>query len=284
MTESGKVIQFKGSVIHPDGTRIEQTVIRVGSFNLISQSEYLNYQGETGQLLTLPRQPQNKYLSMASEVQSITSGYTSFGLDPSRGAILSKLIQAPSLGERLQQGGIVGYVIMTILFIGILIVLERIFTLQKETAKVKQQLKSEAIKEDNFLGRLIKVFKENKNKDLQTLELKMDESIVKSLPKIERGISTIKILAAIAPLMGLLGTVTGMIATFQSITLFGTGDPKLMAGGISTALVTTVLGLVCAIPLLLMHNFVATKSKGLIHILEEQCAGLIALKAEEEAI
>ena len=84
-----------------------------------------------------------------------------------------------------------------------------------------------------------------------------------------------------ATLLGLLGTVTGMIATFQSITLFGTGDPKLMAGGISQALITTVLGLIAAIPLLLLHNFVATRSKDLVQILEERSAGMVASRAEK---
>ena len=127
----------------------------------------------------------------------------------------------------------------------------------------------------------MQTFKDFKDKDLETLEMKLDETVLKAAPKITKGINTIKIMSAVAPLLGLLGTVTGMIATFQSITLFGTGDPKLMAGGISTALVTTVLGLVCAIPMLLLHNFVSAKSKGLLQMLEEQSAGLLTQRAED---
>ena len=98
----------------------------------------------------------------------------------------------------------------------------------------------------------------------------------------ERFLTLIKLISAVAPLFGLLGTVIGMIETFQAITLFGAGDPTIMAAGISTALMTTVLGLVVAIPTLLLHAFVAGASKSVIHVLEEQSAGIIAVHAEEE--
>jgi len=90
----------------------------------------------------------------------------------------------------------------------------------------------------------------------------------------------LKIIAVVAPLLGLLGTVTGMIITFQAITLFGTGDPKLMAGGISTALVTTVQGLCVAIPTVLLHTLVASRARRLNQILEEQAAGMVAVQSE----
>lgn len=282
MTESGKIVSFKSEVVKPTGEKAQSTVTRVGPFNLVSDGNYLNYQSSTKQLVELPRQPQSKFLGWAENLQNSQNELVPFGLDPSRGAILSLLVQAPSLWERLQYGGLVGYVILTLLFIGLVLVAERLFTLSKEGKKVRNQLASNDISEDNALGKLMKVYRENQNKDLETLEHKLDESILKSLPTFEKGIPTIKILYAVAPLLGLLGTVTGMITTFQSITLFGTGDPKLMAGGISTALVTTVLGLVCAIPLLLLHNLVSSKSKAIIQILEEQSAGLMALRSEQE--
>lgn len=282
MTESGKVLSFKSPVVLPNGTKSEKTVTRVGSFNLVSDGKYLDYQFTTGQLVEIPRQPSRKFMSLVEDFEEGKAGPLEFGLDPSRGSILSMLVQTPNLKERVEQGGVVGFVILFVLLIGIVIVIERMFTLSKETKKVKAQMQTQEIDESNFLGRLIKVYRDNKDKDLKTMELKLDESIVKSLPKIEKGIPTIKILAAVAPLLGLLGTVTGMISTFQSITLFGTGDPKLMAGGISTALVTTVLGLVCAIPLVLLHNVVSNKSKNLLQILEEQSAGIIATMGEQE--
>ena len=194
------------------------------------------------------------------------------------------LVQAPSVFERIQQGGLVGYVILFLLMIGLAIVAERVVYLQREDERIKLQLEDPLPNTGNALGRLIKVFNENKNADLETLELKMDEAILKNTPHIERGVGSIKILASVAPLLGLLGTVTGMIATFQSITLFGTGDPKLMAGGISQALITTVLGLVCAIPLILLHHMVSTKSRRMIQILEEQSIGLISDRVGEKNV
>jgi len=115
----------------------------------------------------------------------------------------------------------------------------------------------------------------------ELLQLKLDEAVLAEIPALERGNSLIKLLAAIAPLLGLLGTVTGMILTFQAISLFGSGDPKLMAGGISQALVTTVLGLVVAIPLLFSHSVIAYLSRSMIQRLDEQCAGVLARSAEE---
>ena len=281
MTEAGKITAFQGSVVTPSGEKQNKEIVRVGSFNLVSDGKYLSFEGDTQQVVELPRQPAGKYLSTAADLQEADEKLTDFALDPSRGAILGMLIQTPSLGERINQGGLVGYVILVLLAIGLAIVGERLFVLKKEGEKLDAQLKSEKANENNPLGQLISVFEKNKDKDLETIEVKMDEVIIKSLPIYKRGINTVKILSAVAPLLGLLGTVTGMILTFQSITLFGTGDPKLMAGGISQALITTVLGLVCAIPLLLLHNFVAAKSKRLVQILEEQSAGLIASRMEQ---
>ena len=116
--------------------------------------------------------------------------------------------------------------------------------------------------------------------EIDRLELKLAEAIMAERPDIERGIGAVRIISVVAPLAGLLGTVTGMIVTFQMITLYGTGDPKLMAGGISQALVTTVLGLLVAIPTTLLHSFTASSAKGIISVLEEQSTGILAERAE----
>ncbi len=282
MTETGKTTQFKATVVRSDGEKSEQMVTRVGAFNLVSDGEYYNYQPSTGQIVELGRQPSSRYTGMIDDLASAKgSTYEAFAVDPSRGSLLSMLVQAPSFWERLQQGGLVGYVIIALLFLGIGLVIERIKTLKTEGDKIKAQMGNPKASDDNALGKVMMAYESNKTADLETLELKIDEAILKATPPLEKGIGTVKILAAVAPLLGLLGTVTGMIATFQSITLFGTGDPKLMAGGISQALMTTVLGLVCAIPLLLLHNVIANKSKGLVQILEEESAGMIAARAEK---
>ncbi len=280
MTESGKVVTYKTTVVKPSGEKVELPVTRVGSFNLVADGKYYVYQGETQQITELARQPSGRYLSLADDFADEDDAFAPFAIDPSRGTILSMLVNAPSLSERIQQGGLVGYVILALLLLGLVLAGERFVTLRKQKAMIDEQLTTDEPIEGNPLGSILKTFNEFKDKDLETLELKIDETVIKSTPPITKGISTLKILSAVAPLLGLLGTVTGMIQTFQSITLFGTGDPKLMAGGISQALITTVLGLVCAIPLLLIHNYINGKSKGILQILEEQSAGLMAQKTQ----
>ena len=186
--------------------------------------------------------------------------------------------------ERIQQGGFIGYVILVLGAIGLLIVIWRFFVLTALGARIRKQLRSEEPDTGNPLGRVMQACIDDRDKDVETMELKLDEAIAKETPRIEYGLSFIKILAAVAPLLGLLGTVTGMIQTFQAITLFGTGDPKLMAGGISTALVTTVMGLVVAIPLVLLHSYLSGKSNALIQILDEQSIGLVARHAERKHV
>ncbi len=282
MTHSGKVVKFPASVVSIDGTETEQQVTRIGVFNIVSNGKYLRYIAETGQLVELARQPSSRYLDIISDLENAQEGMHAAAIDPSRGTILSLLVQTPGLGERIQQGKIIGYIILAIACIGLLIALERIIRLQIVSRRINKQMKNPEPSGNNPLAAIMSVYQKNISLDADSLSRKLDEVILKQIPPVQRGISTIKILAMIAPLLGLLGTVTGMIETFQSITLFGTGDPKLMAGGISQALVTTALGLVAAIPLILSHTFVNTKSKQIIDILDEQSAGLLALQAEQE--
>ncbi len=280
MTELGKVTQFETEVVTLDGKKSTQFVTRVGGFNLISEGKYLNFQGDPAQIVELARQPERRFTryikGVEKKVNAEKDHYPIFALDPTRGSLISILIRTPSLFERIRQGGIVGLVIICVLIFGLGLVVERWLVITKEEKKINAQLKSSEPREDNPIGQIISVYMKNKNLDMESLEMKLNEVAIKYLPKVERGISTIKLLAVLSPLLGLLGTVTGMILTFQSITLFGTGDPKLMAGGISQALMTTVMGLCCAIPLLLCHNFISSRSQRLVQILEEQTAGLLA--------
>jgi len=197
--------------------------------------------------------------------------------------LLGALVQEPDMLERLNQGGKVGYVIVGVGVFGILLGFWRILVLFAMSGKVSAQLKSEKANTNNPLGRVLKVAEENSAVDTETLELKLEEAVLKERPSIESGLSILKIIAAVAPLLGLLGTVTGMIATFQAITIFGAGDPKNMAGGISSALVTTVQGLLVAIPVVLMHTLVNGRAKAVTHVLEEQSTGIIAANAERNS-
>ena len=277
MTEQGKVTQFEAKVIALNGKQSNQLITRVSAFNLISKGKYLSYQGDPAQIVELVRQPERRFTRYIDDLENAKQNtYPIFALDPSRGSLISLLIRKPSFFERIKQGGYVGLVIIFVLLFGLYRVIERWIVIIKEEQKIKAQLKSAEPKGDNPIGQIFSVYEKNKHLDIESLEMKLNEIAIKYLPKVEKGISTIKILAVLSPLLGLLGTVIGMILTFQSITLFGTGDPKFMASGISQALMTTVMGLCCAIPLLLCHNLISNRSQKLVQILEEQTAGLLA--------
>ncbi len=282
MVESGKVVRFNTTVVLPDGEQVQRDVVRVGVFNAISDGKFLRYLPETGKLTELPRQPAGRYRGAAQELQEATSGLVPMAVDPSRGSILALLVQSPTYTERVQQGGVIGYITITLGLFGLVIVVMRFYSLLRVGAQMTAQMSSDKADPGNPLGRVMKIYEEYRAADTETLELKLDESILKDAPKLEQGLSTVKVVSIIAPLLGLLGTVTGMILTFQQITLFGTGDPKMMAGGISQALVTTMLGLTVAIPLTLLHSWLRDRSKGLIQILEEESAGMVARRAEAE--
>jgi biopolymer transport protein ExbB len=283
MVEQGKVVRFPATVITTDGHSDQRDVVRVGVFNIVSEGKYLQYVPETGNLVELPRQPQQKrFVETTSAISAAGDGQVNFGLDPTRGQILSLLIQAPDLRERINQGGIVGYIIIALGFVALLIALERLIVLGLTGRRVSAQLSESQPDENNPLGRVLIAAARQKDASIETLELKLDEAILKEMPSLQRALLFLKIIAVVAPLLGLLGTVTGMIQTFQVITLFGTGDPKLMAGGISQALVTTVLGLTVAIPTVLLHTLVTGRSRRISNVLQQQAAGIVAERSESE--
>ena len=302
MTESGKVVRFPGTVTMLNGDTVETDVVRVGSYALVANGEYVNFEpGDEGAMVELARQPSARFVRTAEDIQEASAGdVVGFGIDPTRGSLLALLIQAATWGDRIGtpfggiakgecwlpwcdgQGGTPGAVIILVGIVGVLLAIERLITLSMMGAKVASQRKNESPSEDNPLGRVLMVYQDNKDVDVETLELKLGEAMLGETPKITRNITLIQVISVVAPLLGLLGTVIGMITTFQAITLFGAGDPKTMAGGISQALVTTVLGLVVAIPTTLLHSIVASQSRSLIHVIEEQSAGIIAEHAESQ--
>ncbi|MDH3615835.1 MAG: MotA/TolQ/ExbB proton channel family protein, partial [Gammaproteobacteria bacterium] len=220
-----------------------------------------------------------RYVGAAKDFFETTFGHATMAIDPSRGNLLSLVILAPGLLEQVSFGGGVGYTILAMGAVGLIIALMRLIALQATGRRVRAQRKQTEAMTDNPLGRVYAVYEANANAGPETLELKLDEAIMRETPKLERFQGVLKVIAGVAPLMGLLGTVVGMIKTFQTITLFGTGDPKLMADGISQALVTTVEGLIVAIPLVFLHSLISGMSKELIEILEEQSAGMVARAA-----
>jgi len=281
MVASGVIKTFSSPVITENGIEEEKQVTRIGLFSIFSADKFLRFLPESGHLIELPRQPAIRYRQLLINFNELDTASTStmitLPVDPTRGALLSLLTRTPTFIEKIQQGGWIGYLILALGAIGLLIVLERFIILLWVGKKMQRQAQaSDAPATNNPLGRLLQTCLDNASHEAEALMLKLEECIREEAPKLNRGMATLLILASIAPLLGLLGTVTGMIATFQSITLFGTGDPKMMSGGISQALVTTQLGLAVAIPIMLFYTLLAAKSRRLINLLDKQSAALVA--------
>lgn len=290
--EEGKISRFTTDIRDERG-EIESgvTVTRVGTFNAFdSDGNFLVWKSAAdagtgtgnGELQRLQKQPSAQYTSMSKNfVNSSQGDLAQVPVDYTRGTILQLVVQTPSIQDKIKQGGPVGYVILALGAFGLIIALIKFFMLFISGGKIKSQLKKKQPNQNNALGRIMSVYTENPDADIETMELKMDEAILRETGPLESGLSFIKVLYVIAPLLGLLGTVVGMIQTFQMITLMGTGDPKSMAGGISMALVTTVLGLVVAIPLTVLHSILQSMARKQTQVLEEQSAGIVAKMAEK---
>ena len=281
MTESGRVVVGARNVVSREGIEESQQVARIGLFNAVANGQYLQFIPETQRLVEFSRQPATRYLGGPKALADGDSGTIAFAVDPVRGQLLEILTQAPNLGERVAQGGPIGYTIIALGIAGVLLALWRLIVLARESVVIRRQLRNLGdIRDDNAVGRIIWAAREDEKLDVETLELRIGEAVLEEVPRINRHLPLLKIIAAVAPLMGLLGTVTGMIVTFQAITLFGAGDPRLMAGGISQALITTVLGLCVAIPMLLLHNLVQGRARGITEILQQRAVALVAERSE----
>jgi biopolymer transport protein ExbB len=282
MTEAARIARFDTQVVHSDGTASARPVLRIGSFSAYSEGDFLRFVPETGELLVLSRQPASRYRDAAREFAARPGDVTAITVDPSRGNLLGMLSYTPNLRERIEQGGMIGYITILLGIVGLAIAAWRGLHLGVQYVRIREQLHNlSSPRSTNPLGRVLQSVQGVDLGDEALLQLKLDEAVLAEIPALERGNNVLKLLAATAPLLGLLGTVTGMILTFQAISLFGSGDPKLMAGGISQALVTTVLGLVVAIPLLFCHSVIAYLSRSMIQRLDEQCAGVLARSAEQ---
>lgn len=275
IAESGKVVRFNATVIKPQGDEVQQQVTRAGVFNSVSNGAFLRYLPESGKLVELSRQPAARFQRMATGLEAATAGMHAFALDPSKGAILSLMVQSPDLFERMQQGGGIGYLILILGAIGLLMIIQRAIALFLARRAIEAQAVSDETNNKNALGRLQRIAGGITSKNIDVVSMRLDEQLAEESSVLNRGLPTVAVLAAVSPLLGLLGTVTGMIETFQSITLFGTGDPKLMSGGISQALVTTQLGLSVAIPLVLFHSLLVGKANRLVEKLGKYTSDIV---------
>jgi biopolymer transport protein ExbB len=281
MTELGKVVRFPATIVTRSGDEVETQVIRVGAFNVVADGRYLAWDPGVGKLADLPRQPPSRYVSTIDDFEESEEPFATLAVDPSRGALLVALLELPSLVERIDQGGVIGYICISLGVIGFLIAVWRLSVVSLMGRRVDAQRASQRVETNNPLGRVLAVYEGNPQVDTETLELRLDEAVMKENGELQKYLWLVKTVSVVAPLLGLLGTVTGMIQTFQAIVLFGSGDPKVMADGISEALVTTVLGLVVAIPLTLLYAMVSNNAGRITEVLDEQSAGLIAVRSEQ---
>ena len=286
MTEQARVVRRTLPVLTGDedgSQKTEMEVVRAGAFTAVAEGVgYLTWEAKEQRLRTLERQPPPRYRDTVSSYLQGGGGFRRLAVDPSRGTLLEALTDTPSLLERVEQGGFVGYTIIVLGLLALLLGVLRLLSLTVTGRRVDEQAARSRPDDGNPLGRILGVYEANRKLDPETLELKLDEAVLRESSRVQRHIWVVQTISIIAPLLGLLGTVTGMIQTFQAITLFGAGDPKMMAGGISEALVTTTLGLVIAIPLVLLHALLASRTRRITDILDERSSALLAERLGEE--
>jgi biopolymer transport protein ExbB len=282
MTQQGKIASYTATVLTTDGDEEQREVIRAGVFSVVSQGRYLVWDTDIQTIRELNRQPPTRYLQTVAPYEENTGdGFSVLAIDPSRGSLLMALLDTPSPTERVQQGGAVGYAIILIGIFAGAVGIAKLVTLSITSRKVKAQRLRNDANSDNPLGRVLQVYEKNSQLDPEALELRLDQAVIEEADQLDRFMWIVRVVSVVAPLMGLLGTVTGMIQTFQAITMFGAGDPKMMAGGISEALVTTMLGLMTAAPLVLLYAFISTSRKRILSTLMGQSAGLVAMRIED---
>jgi biopolymer transport protein ExbB len=284
MTESGRVARFHTQIVDANGVKSDAEVVRIGSFVAMSDGRYLNYLPSVGSLGVLARQPDRTLTGLARGVQQASTGYTGAAVDPSRGVLLTMIVQRPNWRERIERGEAVGYVIIFVGVVGALLALYQAVYLIRARIAVRRQLaRLDQPSPDNPLGRVLAAVNPDPNtieEDAEVVELRISEAVLREVPKLERFQAFLRLAVAAGPLLGLIGTVIGMIITFQSITESGSSDPRLMANGISQAMIATVLGLGIAIPLLFMNAGLASMSRSVVQLLDEQSTGMLAESLE----
>ena len=285
-SESGRVTRFDTTIVEADGTRRQAEVVRIGGFLAVSEGRYLNYLPSVGTFSVLPRQPSADLTALASGLQAAQSGQVTAAVDPSRGALLSLIVQRPSVIERIEKGEAVGYVIIAVGVIAAALSLYQAYFLIRTRVAVRRQLADlDHPRSDNPLGRVLSSFQADPasiEEDAEVAELRISEAVLREVPQLERFQAFLRLAVAAGPLLGLIGTVIGMIITFQSITESGSSDPRLMANGIGQAMIATVLGLGIAVPLLFINAGLASMSRYVVQVLDEQSTGLLAESVERQ--
>jgi biopolymer transport protein ExbB len=304
MAASGEIKRREGKFTATDGTENQGELIRIGSFTAAYRlpdgnlgflrpspdgSSLLAIQGDPGWSLS---KTMNNFFDNEDVV---------FPVDISNGASFARLAQEQkSIGEWLSAGGLLVWPIIIVGIVAVILVIERFYSLSRirsnsdrnmgiilkmvsseEWNKCKEFCKKQSkYPTCRIIGHTLNYMGEAR----EIIENAFQEGLLKELPMLERSLPTLNVLAAIAPLLGLLGTVTGMISTFQVITLYGTGDPRMMSGGISEALVTTQLGLAVAVPIMILHHILERRVDKIIGDMEEKGAGFAVALMKKGAL
>lgn len=271
INSSGEIKEIKANVINSDGDIEEDSLVRYGPFNMVKNRSFVKTDIANNAYSVLQKQP-DRSLRRQFRSHYRSDDYAVAPIDPTRGFLLSLYLDKPSTFERIAQGKLIGFIIVLIGFSGLIFAAYRYYTLYVYSKTISSNEHSDVFNKIQSIS--------NNAKDVDTFERECDEVLLTVNGNLSWGVNWIKFLAAVAPLLGLLGTVIGMIETFQAITVFGTGDPKQMAGGISQALVTTMLGLIFAAPLLAMYTLLSEKVSEILQEIEEFVAVTIVKKVK----
>jgi len=286
MVASGQVAKYKAAIVQPGGQAVESEVVRVGPFTASSGGKVLQYMPSLETLNVFPRQPPPEILAEVRSLDSASDGYVKTVVDATRGVLMALYVERPTWGQRIEHGEKVNYVILFVGLVATLCFLVQLVYLVIVRMRVSAQLKHlDKPTKDNPLGRVLLAFRGEAStieKEADVAELRISEAVFREVPKLERFQAMLRLAVAAGPLLGLIGTVMGMIITFQSITESGSSDPKLMAHGIGAAMIATVLGLGIAIPLLFANALLTSLSRGVTQVIEEQSAGMLAESIERQ--
>ena len=269
INSSGEVKEISANIINSSGDIEETQLVRYGPFNIVENRSFVKTDIANNAFSVLQKQP-DRSLRRNFRSHYRSDGYSVAPIDPTRGFLLSLYLDKPSTFERIAQGKLIGFIIVIIGISGLIFAGYRYYSLYQYSKTISSN-------DDNDVFNKIQSISNN-TRDIEAFERECDEVLLTVNGNLSFGVNWIKFLAAVAPLLGLLGTVIGMIETFQAITVFGTGDPKQMAGGISQALVTTMLGLIFAAPLLAMYTLLSEKVSGILQEIEEFVAVNIVKK------
>tara|TARA_Y100001970_G_scaffold291910_1_gene430994 strand:- start:834 stop:2165 length:1332 start_codon:yes stop_codon:yes gene_type:complete len=271
INSSGEIKEIKANVINSDGDIDEDALVRYGPFNMVKGRSFVKTDIANNAYSVLQKQP-DRSLRRQFRSHYRSDDYAVAPIDPTRGFLLSLYLDKPSAFERIAQGKLIGFIIVLIGLSGLVFAAYRYYTLYIYSKSISSNENADVFNKIQSIS--------DNAKDVDTFERECDEVLLTVNGNLSWGVNWIKFLAAVAPLLGLLGTVIGMIETFQAITVFGTGDPKQMAGGISQALVTTMLGLIFAAPLLAMYTLLSEKVSEILQEIEEFVAVTIVKKVK----